>query len=53
MVLKETARFWDIRFDVPHVYEIGQADGSKKEYKSSKHHVACVAAEAIAGIDQC
>lgn len=48
MLLKDTARFWDVRFDVPHKYSVKQSDGSSREYDGKQHKLACVAAETIA-----
>jgi len=46
--LKETARFWDIRFDIPHTVKYRQPDGTLSERESVKHIFACVAAETVA-----
>lgn len=48
MILKDNARFWDVRFDVPTMRSIKMADGSMKEYESKTHKLACVAAPSIA-----
>lgn len=47
MRLKDSARFWDVRFDVPHKYSVKQSDGSSREYDGTQHKLACVAAETI------
>ena len=47
MRLKDNARFWDVRFDVPHKYSVRQTDGSLREYDGKQHKLACVAAETI------
>lgn len=48
MRLEDDARFWDIRFDVPHKYSVKQNDGSSREYEGKQHKLACVAARTIA-----
>lgn len=48
MLLKDTARFWDVRFDVPQKYSVKQTDGLFREYDSKQHKLACVAAATIA-----
>lgn len=48
MLLKDTAKFWDVRFDVPHKYRVEQPDGSLREYNGKQHKLACVAAVTIA-----
>lgn len=48
MILDGTARFWDVRFDVPTKRRVKQPDGSFTEYDWQEHKLACVAASTIA-----